>query len=101
MRKRIPAFIAAALFAVAATGCSAYNDERGKGDAPVANRKGDDSPAYVANMPDGFPNGSAKCLKGFAPWAFLVTTDRGLVMFQAPETCGGKSVPTMQMVLGN
>lgn len=58
------------------TGCGSYNDERGKGDAPVAGHKGDDSPAYVTNMPDGFGNVAAKCLAGFPGMAVAVTTDK-------------------------
>ncbi|MEU0216483.1 hypothetical protein ABZ281_15720 [Streptomyces sp. NPDC006265] len=38
-------------------GCSQqYDDERGKGDAPVQGRSGDNTPAEVFNMPDGFGN---------------------------------------------
>jgi len=47
---------------LALTGCSKHNDERGKGDAPVANKRGDDSPATVVNFPDGFMNVAFKCL---------------------------------------
>jgi hypothetical protein len=42
-----------------AAGCSAYNDDRGKGDAPVGST--DDSPAAVINFPDGFANVARKC----------------------------------------
>lgn len=71
------------------TGCSSWNDQRGLGDAPVANRAGDDSPATCTNMPDGFPNTCTKCLKGFEPWAETVTSDRTIIMIQAPGKCGG------------
>ncbi|MFE2585746.1 hypothetical protein [Streptomyces sp. NPDC059378] len=44
-------------------GCSqSYDDQRGKGDAPVAGRAGEDSPAEVHNFPDGFGNLSTKCV---------------------------------------
>lgn len=36
-----------------------YNDDRGKGDAPVGDR--DDSPAGIINMPNEFPNVVHKC----------------------------------------
>jgi hypothetical protein len=47
---------------VALAGCSAWNDDRGKGDSPVG--KTDDSPARVINMPDGFANLAIKCDRG-------------------------------------
>jgi len=74
--KKIAGGLMAALLLFGVAGCSGYNDHRGKGDAPVAGRHGDDSPADVVNMPDSFPNISTKCLKGRAPWAAAVTTDR-------------------------
>ncbi|MGW3161023.1 hypothetical protein [Streptomyces sp. NPDC001089] len=43
-------------------GCSKeYNDKRGKGDAPVQGRRGDNTAAEVFNMPDGFGNLATKC----------------------------------------
>ncbi|WP_282700260.1 hypothetical protein [Streptomyces sp. CC219B] len=58
------------------TGCSQrYNDERGKGDAPVQGRSGDNTPAEVFNMPDGFGNLATKCVgHGFRAY---VTTNAG------------------------
>jgi len=90
--KKIAGGLMAALLLFGVVGCSSYNDHRGKGDAPVAGRHGDDSPADVVNMPDSFPNISTKCLKGRAPWAAAVTTDRILILFQDPDHCGGKAV---------
>jgi hypothetical protein len=90
--KKILGGLVAALLLFGAVGCSQYNNERGKGDAPVANRSGDDSPGYCTNMPDGFPNTCAKCVAHFAPWAITTTTDRITIMFQAPDQCGGKAV---------
>ena len=44
-------------------GCSQeYYDERGKADAPVAGKAGDDTPAEVYNFPDGFGNLATKCV---------------------------------------
>ncbi|WP_282695966.1 hypothetical protein [Streptomyces sp. CC208A] len=59
-----------------ATGCSQqYDDERGKGDAPVKGRSGDNTPAEVFNMPDGFGNLATKCVgHGFRAY---VTTNGG------------------------
>lgn len=46
------------------TGCSQQdNDERGKGDAPVQGCSGDNTPAEVFNMPDGFGNLATKCVE--------------------------------------
>lgn len=82
-----------------ATACSSWNDDRGKGDAPAG--RGDDSKANITNMPDSFPNLSLKCLKGDAPWAAVVTTDRGFILIQDPERCGGKPVVGSQAAEGN
>lgn len=60
MNRRLIA--AGAVATVLLAGCSGYNADRGKGDAPVANKKGDDSPAYVVNFPDDFANVAHKCL---------------------------------------
>lgn len=50
-----------ALTAVAAlAGCSNYNDERGKGDAPVGDI--DEQPRNVWNNVNGFPNIAAFCI---------------------------------------
>jgi hypothetical protein len=51
--------IVAVLAVAALAGCSEYNDDRGKGDAPVGSS--DDSPAVVINFPDGFANVARKC----------------------------------------
>ncbi len=102
MKKSLMVYaVVTALFVAVGTGCSNYNDERGKGDAPVAGRKGDDSPAKVSNMPDAFPNAAAKCLAGFPPYAFVTTTEKGILLFQAPDQCGGKAVPGTLAVVGN
>lgn len=51
--------LAAALIAATA-GCSSWNDQRGRGDAPVDSY--DDEPAVVINFPDKFANVAVKCL---------------------------------------
>ena len=71
------------------TACGSYNDHRGKGDAPVLNRSGDDSPAFVTNQPDTFGNASAKCLYGFPGMAVIVSTKKIPVPFPY-KGCDGK-----------
>lgn len=48
------------VLAVGVVGCSGYNDERGKGDAPVGRRH--ESPRQVWQNVDGFPNLVAFCV---------------------------------------
>jgi hypothetical protein len=83
------------------SGCGVFSqeheDKRGKGDSPVAGAKGDDTPANCTNMPNDFGNVCTKCIKGYAPWAVVVTTHTdyappSMTVFQAPEKCGGKAV---------
>lgn len=40
--------------------CSGYNDDRGRGDAPIESR--DDSSAIIVNFPDKFHNVAFKCM---------------------------------------
>ena len=56
------ATIVAIALTIGLVSCSGYNDDRGKGDAPVKSK--DDSPAVVINFPDGFLNVAFKCLNG-------------------------------------
>ena len=61
-------------------GCSQeYYDERGKADAPVAGKAGEDSPAEVYNFPDGFGNLATKCVgkgkRGYATTKFVQPED--------------------------
>ncbi len=48
-----------ALAALALAGCNSYNEQRGKGDAPVGQT--DDSPATIINFPNNFANVAHKC----------------------------------------
>ncbi|WP_327719855.1 hypothetical protein OG381_34270 [Streptomyces sp. NBC_00490] len=66
-----------ALLLFGAVGCSEYNDERGKGDAPVAGRGGDDSAKHVTNNPDGFGNVATGCVYGAPGFRYFVTTNTG------------------------
>ncbi|WP_432133788.1 MULTISPECIES: hypothetical protein [unclassified Streptomyces] len=53
----------ALLSAVLLAGCSQdYYDERGKADAPVKGRAGQNTAAEVYNFPDGFGNLATKCV---------------------------------------
>lgn len=98
MKRTLAAAAAVIVLAFSATACSqAHEDKRGRGDAPVAGRKGDDSAAFCTNMPDEFGNVCGKCIAHFPPWAVVVTThyqtSSNIGIFQAPEQCGGKVVP--------
>jgi hypothetical protein len=59
---------------LALTGCA--NDAKGYGDAPVKGRHGEDSPATVYNMPDGFGNLATKCV-GSGYRAYVTTNGGG------------------------
>lgn len=99
--------IGAAVIAVLLlAGCTQeHEDKRGRGDAPVAGRAGEDSPAFCTNMPDEFGNVCGKCVEHFPPWAVVVTThyqsSSNIGLFQAPEQCGGKVVAGPLSVAGN
>jgi hypothetical protein len=53
------AIAACAAAGVLLTGCSGFNESRGRGDAPVG--QVDDTPAEVINYPDLFANIASKC----------------------------------------
>lgn len=75
--KKILGGLVAALLLFGAAGCSEYNDERGKGDAPVAGKGGDDSPKEVTNNPDGFGNVVTGCVYGAPGYRYFATTNTG------------------------
>lgn len=75
--KKITAALVAAFLLFGAVGCSQYNDERGKGDAPVANHSGEDSPKSVTNNPDGFGNVVTGCVAGAPGFRYFATTNTG------------------------
>lgn len=74
MKKILTSALMIVALVATGTACSEYNDERGKGDAPVANQKGDDSPKSVTNNPDGFANVVTGCLSGAPGWRYATTT---------------------------
>ncbi len=57
MRRRLAVVVVG--LALVAGGCSGFNDEGGRGDAPIG--PFDDSPAEVLNFPDKFANVAHKC----------------------------------------
>lgn len=81
MTKRVRVSVRAAALVLAVggllVGCGQeYDDKRGKGDAPVKGRAGDDTPAEVFNMPDGFGNLATKCV-GHGYRAYVTTNNDG------------------------
>lgn len=76
------------------TGCSEYNDQRGKGDAPVENREGDDKAAVVINFPDTFANVAIKCYAGTA----IISTTREAPVNVIPDStfCRGDEVVKLE-----
>jgi len=91
-RKKI-LIVLSIIFAVAMLGgCSEYNDERGRGDAPVENRRGDDKPAVVVNFPDTFANAAIKCYGGVG----IISTTREAPVQVVPDAafCDGDEVST-------
>jgi hypothetical protein len=82
--------VLAATALVALSGCSQnYDDERGKGDAPVQGKQGDNSAAEVFNFPDGFGNIATKCV-GHGNRAYVTTNATGPsnVQIVTDSTCG-------------
>ena len=79
--KRVRTFAARAaalaLIAGLLVGCSqGYQNKRGKGDAPVAGKSGEDTAAEVYNFPDGFGNLATKCV-GHGMRAYVTTNTSG------------------------
>jgi hypothetical protein len=93
--KRIRASVWAAVVVLAVgsllAGCSQeYDDKRGRGDAPVQGKAGDDTPAEVFNMPDGFGNLATKCVgHGFRAYVTTNATGPSNVQIVEDKTCGG------------
>jgi hypothetical protein len=71
---RIGGLVAGTIVAVVLTGCS--NDAKGTGDAPVQDRRGEDSATQVYNFPDGFGNLATKCV-GHGYRAYVTTNNGG------------------------
>ncbi|SEG68707.1 hypothetical protein SAMN05216223_108117 [Actinacidiphila yanglinensis] len=91
MKRRVTRYLAAALLALIAlpalAGCS--SDKRGTGDSPVANHRGDDTPANVTNFPDQFANIATKCVAGAPGFRAFVTTRDAAPVVLADPTCKG------------
>ncbi|WP_406300566.1 hypothetical protein OG948_40545 (plasmid) [Embleya sp. NBC_00888] len=72
------------------SGCAEEDDKRGTGDAPVANQRGDDTPAQVFNMPDGFGNLATKCVgHGFRAYVTTNASGPSNVQIVPDGTCAG------------
>lgn len=93
--RRVRASVWAAALALTAgsllVGCSQeYDDKRGMGDAPVQGRKGDDSPAEVYNMPNGFGNLATKCVgHGFRAYVTTNADAPSNVQIVEDKSCAG------------
>lgn len=91
MKRRGTKYLIAVLSTVIAvsalSGCS--SDKRGTGDAPVANHRGDDSPANITNFPDGFANIATKCVAGAPGYRAFVTTRDAPPVILADPACKG------------
>ncbi|MEU6851091.1 hypothetical protein ABZ901_14320 [Actinacidiphila alni] len=85
--KYLIAVASVAIAVSALSGCS--SDKRGKGDAPVANHRGDDSPANVTNFPDGFANIATKCVADAPGFRAFVTTRDAAPVIIADPACKG------------
>ncbi|WP_333769470.1 hypothetical protein [Streptomyces sp. IBSBF 2435] len=90
--KRLPtrcltAVLSAVIVVAALAGCS--SDKRGTGDSPVANHRGDDSPANVTNFPDHFANIATKCVAGAPGFRAFVTTREAAPVVLPDPACKG------------
>lgn len=91
MRRRSTRYLTAVVSMVVAvaalSGCA--SDRRGTGDSPVANHRGEDSPADVTNFPDHFANIATKCVAGAPGFRAFVTTREAAPVILADPTCKG------------
>jgi hypothetical protein len=71
----------------AVAGCA--SDRRGTGDSPVANHRGEDSPANVTNFPDQFANIATKCVSGAPGFRAFVTTREAAPVILPDPACKG------------
>lgn len=90
-RKLIMAGLLATV-ALMATGCSEYNDTRGKGDAAATDgyghQKGNDAPKLVTNFPDGFANIATGCVApGFRGFVTTGTHQTGIPVILPDPNC--------------
>ncbi|MGW5349866.1 hypothetical protein ACWERV_04990 [Streptomyces sp. NPDC004031] len=85
--KYLTAVASIAVAVAALTGCA--SDSRGTGDSPVADHRGEDSPANVTNFPDGFANIATKCVAGAPGFRAFVTTREAAPIVLADPACKG------------
>jgi hypothetical protein len=83
----LTAVVSIVVAVAALSGCS--SDRRGMGDSPVANHRGDDSPADVTNFPDQFANIATKCVAGAPGFRAFVTTREAAPVILADPACKG------------
>lgn len=83
MRKRF--IVPGLLSAVMLVGCSQYNDERGRGDAPIG--PFDDTPAEVVNFPDKYANVAMKC-DGHGHRIYSTTREAAVTVIDDPSCPG-------------
>ena len=88
--KVIIGIIIALAIGIGASSCGEWNDERGKGDAPVQDKAGDDRAAVVINMPDGFANVAIKCYAGNG--LYVTTRDAPPIIIADDPNCDGNNV---------
>ena len=82
------ALIVLAVFALVAAGCDSYNNERGRGDAPVGQVSSE--PRTIMEFPDWFANVAVACIPSHPGKAVAVTTrDAAPVVFDSPACQGG------------
>lgn len=83
MNRRAGLAVAGFAVCLLATGCSSFNDSRGRGDSPVGVQ--DDQPAEVIKFPDGFENVATKC-DHYGHRVYVSTRDAPPVVLSDP-TC--------------
>lgn len=77
--------------AIVLTACGGYNNDRGRGDAPVGGK--DSAPADVLNFPDLFANVAMKC-DGHGHRVYVTTRDNTPPTVITDPSCpGGVAVP--------
>lgn len=80
MVRRIAVGLAASALVLA--GCSSFNDQRGRGDAPVQGY--DDTPAEIVNFPDQFANVAHKC-DGHGHRVYSTTREAAVTVVDDPS----------------
>lgn len=87
MRHTMRTAALAVVMAGAFGGCQQYNEERGKGDAPVGTVN--DDKAHIVNFPDGFANVATKCsgIPGKRIWVATHGGNARTLVIEDDESC--------------